>query len=586
MFDVLPITAALPVAPATGNADTSSGLGFGALVAAEVSDEVVSEATLPALPTDQGAPKIPAVSAQILPHATALVLADAEASAAVEDAIVGDIAAEDLLTAEPAPQIVSDEPANDFAPISSETESHADVLSAASADTPVATPITLDAPKPTDTPPSLGQGLKSPPAEASAAIAEPVSTSPTKAEAKADIDFIVPATNAPRAVAPAAVPRSAVAVDAEGPQSASDQADGAPPSVRADAGADAPRIDVKPEAKSAVAPQAQTAQKASTPVEKAASPSPISSGPVAAAPVAAAPVTTIPVTTIPVAAAPQKATASVAPSLLAQVLGAAGVSRIEARTTTTRSDAPAAATDGSSAILSDATPADTASSGLNVDESVIAPSASVAAKAGGSPIPLPSASQPLLDVTAAVTDDGVTASLTTALPGLSVTAEAAASLDTGLTASASITTAETVAALSAQIARRLESRATRFEIGLTPDGLGQVDVTLDIDADGGLTARLAFDNPLSAAELRGRSDELRRQLQEAGFTVGQDALSFSERDAGQSGGRDGRSAREFLAESARAFAGAGRLNDAAETALTAPVWTSRTQTPTGVDVKV
>ncbi|MGA0546566.1 flagellar hook-length control protein FliK [Brevundimonas sp. VNH65] len=157
---------------------------------------------------------------------------------------------------------------------------------------------------------------------------------------------------------------------------------------------------------------------------------------------------------------------------------------------------------------------------------------------------------------------------------------------TSMLSSISAATAETTAALGAQILRRLDGRSTRFEIGLTPEGLGQVDVTLDIDAEGGLTARLAFDSPISAAELRGRADELRRQLQEAGFSVAQDALSFSERDAGQSGGGNGRSAREFLAESARAFAGAERLAEAAETALALPAWAARSLTPAGVDVKV
>ncbi len=141
---------------------------------------------------------------------------------------------------------------------------------------------------------------------------------------------------------------------------------------------------------------------------------------------------------------------------------------------------------------------------------------------------------------------------------------------------------ETTAHLAAQIARRLEGRSTRFEIALAPDDLGRVDVSLDIDADGGLTARLAFDNPLAATELRGRADELRRQLQDAGFTVGADSLSFSERETGSSGGGD----RRFERHAERAFAGASRLNDDLELAVVAPAWISHSQTPQGVDLKV
>jgi len=147
----------------------------------------------------------------------------------------------------------------------------------------------------------------------------------------------------------------------------------------------------------------------------------------------------------------------------------------------------------------------------------------------------------------------------------------------------SLAAIETTAQLALQIARRVEGRTTRFEMALTPEGLGRVDIRLDIDAEGRLSARLAFDNPAAATELRGRADELRRQLQEAGFNVGSDSLSFSERETGSSpGGSDRRSERE----AERAFAGASRLTAEVETSAPPPAWTSFTQTPQGVDLKV
>ncbi|HYF22630.1 MAG TPA: flagellar hook-length control protein FliK [Caulobacteraceae bacterium] len=91
---------------------------------------------------------------------------------------------------------------------------------------------------------------------------------------------------------------------------------------------------------------------------------------------------------------------------------------------------------------------------------------------------------------------------------------------------------ETVAHLAAQIVRRLEGRSTRFDIELHPNDLGAVDVRLEIGADGRLAAQLAFDNPAAATDLRARADELRRMLEQAGFNVAEDALSFSEREAG------------------------------------------------------
>lgn len=160
-------------------------------------------------------------------------------------------------------------------------------------------------------------------------------------------------------------------------------------------------------------------------------------------------------------------------------------------------------------------------------------------------------------------------------------AEAAQSLSLSTTSRASV---ETTAQIAAQIVRKLEGRSTRFEMALTPEGLGQVDVSLDIDADGQLVARLAFDNPLAATELRGRVDELRRQLQEAGFTVADDALSFSQRDpsAGQGSAFD----RRPDPRNARAFGAASRLSAEADLTATPARWMSLTLTPDRVDMKV
>ncbi|MES2834202.1 MAG: flagellar hook-length control protein FliK [Pseudomonadota bacterium] len=143
-------------------------------------------------------------------------------------------------------------------------------------------------------------------------------------------------------------------------------------------------------------------------------------------------------------------------------------------------------------------------------------------------------------------------------------------------------TIETTAHLAAQITRKLEGRSTRFEMALTPEGLGRVDVSLDIDADGQLAARLAFDNPVAAMDLRGRVDELRRQLEDQGFKLADDALQFTDRDPQSRGdGFDGR--RE------RAFARSNRLNDDADLEISTPVagrWMSISLTPDRVDLKV
>jgi hypothetical protein len=156
---------------------------------------------------------------------------------------------------------------------------------------------------------------------------------------------------------------------------------------------------------------------------------------------------------------------------------------------------------------------------------------------------------------------------------------AAAVRDLGLS-TLSRATIETTAQIAAQIVRRLEGRSTRFDMVLTPEGLGRVEVSLDIGADGQLAARLAFDNPAAALDLRARADELRRQLEAAGFQLAGDALDFSERDARSGGGFDRRHDR------ASAFADGSRLTDRADAAPVASPWIALSLTPDRVDMKV
>ncbi|MCA0368202.1 MAG: flagellar hook-length control protein FliK [Proteobacteria bacterium] len=164
------------------------------------------------------------------------------------------------------------------------------------------------------------------------------------------------------------------------------------------------------------------------------------------------------------------------------------------------------------------------------------------------------------------------------------TQQAAPSTDrSSLASHLSRATIETTAHLAAQIARKLDGRSTRFDMVLTPEDLGRVDVSLEIGSDGQLAARLAFDNPAAAAELRGRADELRRQLQDAGFQVAGDALDFSQRDPSTGGG-----AFERQQQRNALFSGGSRLaREADALPLPAPgAWTTLSQTPDRVDLKV
>ena len=163
------------------------------------------------------------------------------------------------------------------------------------------------------------------------------------------------------------------------------------------------------------------------------------------------------------------------------------------------------------------------------------------------------------------------------------TADAAPTAPAVAASTLSRATIETTVQIAAQIARRLEGKQTRFDMVLTPEDLGRVEVSLDIDADGRLAARLAFDNPAAAADLRGRADDLRRQLIDAGFQLAGDSLEFSERDPNAfSGGAFDRGH-----DRAFSFAGGKRLGDQADLAAARPAaWINLSLTPDRVDMRV
>ncbi len=81
--------------------------------------------------------------------------------------------------------------------------------------------------------------------------------------------------------------------------------------------------------------------------------------------------------------------------------------------------------------------------------------------------------------------------------------------------------------LAAQMAQKLSGQSTRFDLQLDPAGLGRVDVAVQIDAQGGLTASLSFEKPEAASLLRAHAGDLQQSLAQAGFDVSNAAFSFS-----------------------------------------------------------
>ncbi|CAN7597046.1 flagellar hook-length control protein FliK [Phenylobacterium sp. LjRoot225] len=153
-------------------------------------------------------------------------------------------------------------------------------------------------------------------------------------------------------------------------------------------------------------------------------------------------------------------------------------------------------------------------------------------------------------------------------------------------AAAARATPETVANLAGQIVKKLGARTTQFDLQLNPAGLGKVNVRIEINADGRVSAAMSFDTPQAAAELRSRANELQRALAQSGFDV-TGGLSF---DVAQDQGRGGsgqQNAFQNNENSGQAFRGrafAAALETAGDAAQAALI--NRRATPSGVDVRI
>jgi hypothetical protein len=141
---------------------------------------------------------------------------------------------------------------------------------------------------------------------------------------------------------------------------------------------------------------------------------------------------------------------------------------------------------------------------------------------------------------------------------------------------------ETVAHLAAQIVKKLEGRHTSFDIQLDPAGLGSVQVKMEINAQGELSAHMNFERADTAADLRSRAQELQRALEQAGFDLSRGSLSFEhgQREPGQHQA-DGRPARSH----GRAFADALRTAEEADVLPGGPI-RLQARTRMGVDVRI
>ena len=92
---------------------------------------------------------------------------------------------------------------------------------------------------------------------------------------------------------------------------------------------------------------------------------------------------------------------------------------------------------------------------------------------------------------------------------------------------------QTVPRLAAEIIQNVKAKVSRFELALNPAGLGRVDISIRIGADGALSASLNFNSPQAADALKAHASELREALQQAGFNLSGSDLSFTAGGQGQ-----------------------------------------------------
>jgi hypothetical protein len=118
-----------------------------------------------------------------------------------------------------------------------------------------------------------------------------------------------------------------------------------------------------------------------------------------------------------------------------------------------------------------------------------------------------------------------------------------------------------------------------------------VNVRVEINADGRVSAAMSFDNPQAAADMKSRSNELQRALSQSGFDL-TGGLSFDVTQdqgggyAGQQNAYQGDDQPAGQAFRGRAFTAAlENAGDAAQSALQGAL-NYRRVAPSGVDVRI
>ncbi len=158
--------------------------------------------------------------------------------------------------------------------------------------------------------------------------------------------------------------------------------------------------------------------------------------------------------------------------------------------------------------------------------------------------------------------------------------------------SPTLSTSGTAPHLAAEISRKFEGKSAQFDISLTPEGLGKVDVKITINARGEVSAAMKFDNPQAAAELKGRAAELQQALEQSGFSISRDGISFTDQQGRGFGAPQQQANQQDWQEAARRTAKSRVFQDISDLAEASALKVAEAssaysrRSSTGVDVRI
>ena len=134
--------------------------------------------------------------------------------------------------------------------------------------------------------------------------------------------------------------------------------------------------------------------------------------------------------------------------------------------------------------------------------------------------------------------------------------------------------------IAIQMARNLQKGVDRFEIRLDPPEMGRIDVKMEVNKDGHVSAHLMADKQDTLDLLQRDQRALQQALQNAGLDADNSSLSFSLRDETPNGGS------AFADNGGSGIAGGTDTTADAEEIAPTPLYNVNIAANGGVDIRI